>query len=92
MASDALMSTPASGGRSGVPPTAEEWERLRSLFTRLYVGENTTLKEIRQILARDYGFYATFVITTQGFVCRVANFMQRTYVQKPYHAVGHLEE
>src|SRR5947208_10381833 len=23
----------------------------------------------------------------QGFFCRVANFMQRTYVQKPYHQV-----
>jgi hypothetical protein len=66
MASDALISAPASGGRSGVPPTAEEWERHRSLFTRLYVGENRTLKEIRQILARDYDFHATFVTTAGG--------------------------
>jgi hypothetical protein len=92
MASDALISTPASGGRSGVPPTAEEWERHRSLFTRLYVGENTTLKEVRQILARDHGFHATFVTTTKGSSVMFANFMQRTYVQKPYHTVGHLEE
>jgi Clr5 domain len=92
MASDALISTPASGGRSGVPPTAEEWERHRSLFTRLYVGENATLKEVRQILARDHGFHATFVTTTKGSSVMFANFMQRTYVQKPYHTVGHLEE
>ena len=88
MASDAPSSTPASKGRSGVPPTAAEWEQLRLLFTRLYVGENTTLKVIRQILARDHGFHATFAAPKQGFFCRVANVMQRTYVQKPYHEVG----
>ena len=60
MASDAPSSAPASKGRSGVPPTAAEWEQLRLLFTQLYVGENTTLKVIRQILARDHGFHATF--------------------------------
>jgi hypothetical protein len=66
MASDAPSSVPASGGRSGVPPTAAEWEQLRLLFTRLYVEENTTLKEVRQILARDHGFHATFVTTNKG--------------------------
>ena len=67
MASDVLIPTPASGGRSGVPHTAEEWDQHRSLFTRLYVGENRTLKEIRQIFARDHGFHATFVTHDQGF-------------------------
>jgi len=59
-------SAPASRGRSGVPPTAAEWEQLRLLFTRLYVEENTTLKEIRQTLARDHGFHATFATTNKG--------------------------
>jgi len=66
MASHAPSSAPASRGRSGVPPTAAEWEQLRLLFTRLYVEENTTLKEIRQILARDHGFHATFATTNKG--------------------------
>jgi hypothetical protein len=66
MASHAPSSAPASRGRSGVPPTAAEWEQLRLLFTRLYVEENTTLKEIRQTLARDHGFHATFATTNKG--------------------------
>jgi hypothetical protein len=62
MASDAFISTPASGRRSGIP----EWEQQRLLFTRLYVVERKTLKEVRQILAQDHGFHATSATTRQG--------------------------
>ncbi|KAG4428233.1 hypothetical protein IFR05_016283, partial [Cadophora sp. M221] len=36
----------------------EEWELMREIFTRLYQIEGKTLQEVRDILARDYGFTA----------------------------------
>ena len=38
--------------------TAEDWERHRVLFTRLYRDENKTLKEVKSIMEK-YGFNAT---------------------------------
>lgn len=36
----------------------EEWQFMRDIFTRLYQEEGKKLKEVRDILARDYGFAA----------------------------------
>jgi hypothetical protein len=39
--------------------TAEDWERYRPLFTRLYRDENKSLKKVRSIMKEKYGFNAT---------------------------------
>lgn len=41
--------------------TAEDWERYRALFTRLYRDENKPLKEVKSIMKEKYGFNATWV-------------------------------
>jgi hypothetical protein len=41
--------------------TADDWERHRALFTRLYRDENKTLKEVKSIMKEKYGFNATCV-------------------------------
>jgi Clr5 domain len=38
--------------------THSQWEEQRKLFVRLYVTEDRKLKEVRRIMAEDYGFYA----------------------------------
>jgi hypothetical protein len=40
-------------------PTAEDWERHRPLFTRLYRDENKSLRKVRSIMKQKYGFNAT---------------------------------
>lgn len=44
--------------------TAEDWERNRALFTRLYRDENKTLKEVKSIMEERHGFFATWVSST----------------------------
>jgi hypothetical protein len=39
--------------------TAEDWDRHRALFTRLYCDKNKTLKEVKSIMKEKYGFNAT---------------------------------
>lgn len=41
--------------------TAQDWERYRALFTRLYCDENMTLKDVMSIMKEKYGFNATYV-------------------------------
>ena len=41
--------------------TAEDWERYRATFTRLYLDEEKTLKEVKYIMKDKYGFIATWV-------------------------------
>lgn len=38
---------------------AGEWNDKREIFTRLYVDENRTIKEIADLFQREYGFSAT---------------------------------
>jgi hypothetical protein len=45
--------------RSREPPTAEEWEEIRPIFTQLYNVENKELKAVIRILESERGFYAT---------------------------------
>jgi hypothetical protein len=41
--------------------TAQDWERYRTLFTRLYRDENMTLKDVKGIMKEEYSFNATYV-------------------------------
>jgi hypothetical protein len=43
--------------------TAQDWERYRTLFTRLYCDENMTLKDVKRIMKEKYGFNATYVFS-----------------------------
>ena len=51
----------ASSGavKSGEQHSDEEWEKIRPLFVALYNGQGKPLSEVRKILGRDHGFYAT---------------------------------
>jgi Clr5 domain len=55
-----MQNNPASTieTRSDDLRTAEEWEGIRNVLTKLYRDENQTLREIRETLARQ-GFKAT---------------------------------
>ena len=46
--------TPASN-----PPTAQDWDNHRAVFTKLYRNEGRTLKDVKSIMATRYGFIAT---------------------------------
>jgi hypothetical protein len=45
--------------RSETSYSTEEWNVKRDLITRLYFEEDKTLKEVRQLLDRDYNFQPT---------------------------------
>jgi hypothetical protein len=45
--------------RSETSYSTEEWNVKRELITRLYFEEDKTLKEVRQLLERDYNFQPT---------------------------------
>ena len=49
--------------RSETSYSTEEWNTKRELITRLYFEEDKTLKEVRQLLEREYNFQPTFVQT-----------------------------
>jgi hypothetical protein len=46
--------------RSETSYSTEEWNVKRELITRLYFEEDKTLKEVRQLLERDYNFQPTY--------------------------------
>lgn len=41
------------------PPSAEEWQRIKSTFLQLYLEDNKKLEEVRAILANEHNFVAT---------------------------------
>jgi Clr5 domain len=45
--------------RSETSYSTEEWNVKRDLITRLYFEEDKTLKEVRQLLEREYNFQPT---------------------------------
>ena len=45
--------------RSETSYSTEEWNVKRELITRLYFEEDKPLKEVRQLLERDYNFQPT---------------------------------
>lgn len=61
--SEASTSTVPGRGRvskrSSNSYSSEEWKRHRPLITRLYFEEGKTLKEVREILERDFNFAPT---------------------------------
>jgi hypothetical protein len=42
--------------------TVEEWESHRETIKRLYIDENKTQNEVRQIMEAEYGFIITSVL------------------------------
>lgn len=42
-------------------PSAEDWKKIRPVFTNLYSTEDKTLKDVKEIIERDHGFVATYV-------------------------------
>ena len=40
------------------PPTAEDWQAYRNIFTQLYRVENKTLKEVMGVMKEQYHFRA----------------------------------
>lgn len=58
----ATTSTPGAtrspgGGSSG--PSANDWSRHRPTIKRLYLDEKKKLREVMEIMARDYHFVAS---------------------------------
>jgi hypothetical protein len=41
-------------------PSAEQWLEVQGVVQELYVTEKRPLKEVREILARDYNFRASY--------------------------------
>ena len=41
------------------PPTPQDWEAYRKIFTQLYSLDNKPLKEVQRIMAEQYQFHAT---------------------------------
>ncbi|KAH9211160.1 hypothetical protein DL95DRAFT_512003 [Leptodontidium sp. 2 PMI_412] len=80
----------------------EEWELMREIFTRLYQIEGKTLQEVRDILARDYGFTANLSASTGSSIPEskspaghnalavVLNIPASPSLEWPLHSPGHL--
>lgn len=58
-----LRSVPSKDSREHSPG---EWERYKSTIQHLYVTENKKLREVMEIMNRDYKFAATYV---SGMFC-----------------------
>lgn len=41
------------------PPTRQDWEAYRAIFTQLYRAENRSLKDVVSFMADQYSFKAT---------------------------------
>lgn len=41
-------------------PSAEEWDKIKPVFTKLYSRENRTLKEVKVMLEKNHDFIATY--------------------------------
>ena len=50
------------------PPTLEDWNAYRGIFTTLYREENRTLGRTKEIMRNRYGFYASYVNVLALFV------------------------
>jgi len=44
---------------ANTPPTPQDWEAYRHIFTQLYSLDNKPLKEVQRIMAEQYQFHAT---------------------------------
>lgn len=40
-------------------PSADDWERLRPIIKTLYIEEDRTLNDVKNIMADEYGHNAT---------------------------------
>lgn len=58
-----LLPTPA------YPPTQQDWDNYRDIFTRLYQVEDRSLKEVKELLQQHYGFRATLVMSKMTSKC-----------------------
>ncbi|APA11329.1 hypothetical protein SS1G_11575 [Sclerotinia sclerotiorum 1980 UF-70] len=57
---DSMPSLPKPARRPALTEhSAEDWERQRATFTRLYTAEDKTLKEVMEIMENEHGFRAT---------------------------------
>jgi hypothetical protein len=43
------------------PPTLEDWNAYRAIFTTLYLEEKKTLGRTKEIMSNRYGFHASYV-------------------------------
>lgn len=50
------------------PPTLEDWNAYRGIFTTLYREENRTLSRTKEIMRNRYGFHASYVDVLVLFV------------------------
>lgn len=51
-----FVTTPLTGRP---PPTAEEWEQVRPIFTELYSTRDMKLDDVKEELQQKHAFYAT---------------------------------
>lgn len=57
---DSMPSLPKPARRPALTEhSAEDWECQRATFTRLYIAEDKTLKEVMEIMENEHGFRAT---------------------------------
>ena len=49
-------------------PSTEQWLNVRGVIQELYVIEERPLKEVREILARDYNFRASYESHSEAFL------------------------
>ena len=58
---------PMVAGEDGLPrsqaryATARDWELQRETITRLYRNENRILRDVKLVMEREHGFFATYV-------------------------------
>lgn len=50
-------------------PTAEQWLQIQGVVQELYCEDKRPLKEVREILARDYDFRATYDLHSETVGC-----------------------
>jgi hypothetical protein len=64
------------------PPTAQDWENHREVFTKLYRSQGRKLKDVKDIMEKRYGFRATYILLQPFPLESSANIGQRAHVQK----------
>ncbi|KAI9655976.1 MAG: hypothetical protein M1821_005037 [Bathelium mastoideum] len=82
--------TSSSRRRSKEPTKAEaEWERVKPCFKQLYIVEDKSLEEVKQILEKDENFRAT----TDQFTTRIRKWkFQKNFRKREYQHLLRKEE
>jgi len=82
----------ASNPEPSYPPTLADWEDLRPIIVKLYVGEHKNLSEVQRLLVENYGFRASYAHADLSRFVPPADLDQTQDIQNETEGLGCAQE